>query len=65
MKNLEDYSAKPVCPSSYLTRLHMELGKSEKKSNITELNSVKLTLLVTQMDKTLPVLLLYVAERKI
>lgn len=26
MKNLEDYSAKPVCPSSYLTRLHMELG---------------------------------------
>lgn len=65
MKNLEDYSAKPVCPSSYLTRLHMELGKSGKKiSNITDLNSVKLTLLVTQMHKTLPVLLLYVAERK-
>lgn len=25
MKNLKDYSAKLVCPSSYLTRLHMEL----------------------------------------
>lgn len=27
MKNLKDYSAKPVCPSSYLVRLHMELGE--------------------------------------
>lgn len=27
MKNLEDYSAKPVCPSSSLTRLHMELDE--------------------------------------
>ena len=29
MKNLEDYSAEPVCPSSYLTRLHMELGEEK------------------------------------
>lgn len=25
MKNLEDYSAEPVFPSSYLTQLHMGL----------------------------------------
>lgn len=29
MKNLEAYSAEPVCPSSYLTRLHMELGEEK------------------------------------
>lgn len=43
MKNLEDYSAKPVCPSSYLTRLYMELskrGKFEKTVCGNEKNSI-------------------------
>lgn len=27
MKNLEDYSSKPVCPTSPLNGLHMELDE--------------------------------------
>lgn len=50
MKNLEDYSAKPVCPSSYLTRLHMELGEEHLtvsvNYNIIDFRSLRLMLLI-------------------
>lgn len=52
MKNLEDYSAKPVCPSSNLTRQHMELG--ERYFMVTlmrDFSSVKMILNSSELTK--------------